>query len=468
MNGFEADNPILKHLKSVLDVLSDGIYISDHLGKTLWVNRTYEQLAGLNRDELLGRNVSDLVREGIFNVILNPDVVATGQSKSSVQENKVGRKLILNGYPIFDDSGKVVLVATFARDITLMVQLRDQITEQSELIEKYQKNFQYMNNAKTQAFPVVSSNAVMQRLVQLMERIAPTDVTALIMGETGVGKSIFARKIHELSARHDKPFFKIDCTSIPENLIESELFGYAPGAFTGANPKGKIGFFEMVDKGTIFLDEIGDLPLSMQGKLLRVLQDQEILRVGGTKVRKVDVRVIAATNRDLEVEVRQGKFRSDLYYRLCVAVMLIPPLRERPADILPLTWHFLALFSHKHRKRLVLAREVESAFASYHWPGNVRELENVIHGLVITVDRDEIRLSDLPASMASLPGVKAGRDVMDRLIANEEGRSLKEIVSAMEREIIHASVEYHGSVAAMAKRFKVDRTTVFRKLNRQS
>ena len=285
------------YFDSILDVLSDGIYISDRDGNTLKVNTMYEKLIGLKREDLVGRKVQDLVKEGVFDLVLNPQIVKTGQPATSVQTTKKGQKLILNGHPIFDEEGKVALVVTFVRDVTVMSQLRDQIAAQNKLLEQLRTNVQYINEESIQKFPLNGfKSREMVHLTKLIEKIAATDAAVLILGETGVGKEFFARSIHRASPRGDKTFFKVDCTTIPENLIESELFGYAAGAFSGANVKGKPGLFEMADHGTLFLDEIGELPLAMQVKLLRVLQDQEILPVGSTRVRKVDVRIIAATN----------------------------------------------------------------------------------------------------------------------------------------------------------------------------
>lgn len=329
--------PFINH---ILDVFNDGIYITDYTGKTLKVNKMYEKLTGLTEEELTGRLVTQLKEEGKYDTVLNPDIVRTGKPQTVIQQTKTGRKVVLNGYPVFNQEGKVALVVTFVRDVTLLSQLKDQINTQQHLIDKYLMEVEFLANKKSPRKSLIYESKEMQQVVELIIKVAQTDATTLFLGETGVGKDVLARQIHEHSPRAKELFFKVDCTSIPENLIESELFGYEAGAFSGAKTKGKPGFFELADKGTLFLDEIGELPLAMQGKLLRVLQDQEILPVGGTKVKKVDVRIVAATNRNLEDSVRRGEFRSDLYYRLRVAVVNIPALRERKDDILPLTNFF--------------------------------------------------------------------------------------------------------------------------------
>jgi len=455
---------IEKYIDSVLDVLSDGIYISDREGYTLKVNTMYEKLIGLKKEDLIGRRVQDLVNEGVFDVVLNPQIVKTGQPATSVQTTKKGQKLILNGHPIFDAEGQVALVVTFVRDVTVMSQLREQIVSQKKLLEQLRTNVQYINEESIQKFPVNGfKSREMAHLNKLIEKIAATDATVLILGETGVGKEFFARSIHRASPRGENTFFKLDCTTISENLIESELFGYASGAFSGASIKGKPGLCEMADQGTLFLDEIGELPIGMQVKLLRLLQDQEITPVGSTRVKKVNVRIITATNRDLEKEIEQGRFRSDLYYRLRVAVLSIPPLRERREDIMPLANYFLEKYATKYRKERRFGPEIESIFTGHNWPGNIREMENLIESLVVTCDRPVIDTADLGSCMLS-EGLDRKRNLFETLDTRD--KSLKEIVRDLEREILEGALELHGSMAKVAEMLKIDRSTIFRKLRR--
>jgi len=461
VNEFLKRPDIKKLLEGILDVLSDGIYVSDAKGKTLAVNRMYEELTGLKREEIMGKLVTDLRNQGKFDVILNPEIVCTGQKKSSVQLTKEGRRVILNGYPVFDESGKVVLVVTFVRDITLLSQLQNQIANQQEVIDKFHEA-QNLDKKKMQNDMAIFESQEILSLIKTLDKVAKTDATVLLLGETGVGKDVFSRRIHERSLRHNEPFFKVDCSTIPESLIESELFGYESGAFSGANTKGKPGLFEMADKGTLFLDEIGELPLMMQSKLLRALQDQELIRVGSTKVRKFNVRFVAATNRDLEEEVNNGRFRGDLFYRLRVAVLQIPPLRERQGDILPLAGLFFEKYNAKYRKDITFTKEVCKAFQNYKWPGNVREMDNFIQSLIVTRDREILDVSDLPHYML--------RDAihMDQTSMNDENKSLDELMSDYEKNLLKNSLEVNGSVAKVAKLFKVDRTTIFRKAKKYS
>ncbi|MCE5242160.1 MAG: sigma 54-interacting transcriptional regulator [Desulfobacteraceae bacterium] len=440
--------------ESIMDVLNDGVYITDHEGKTIMVNRMYEQLTGLSRADLQDKLVTDLVDEGKFDVVLNPAIVTSGRPKTIVQRTKVGKTVLLHGFPVFDPEGKVALVVTFVRDITSLSRVKEQLAYQQELLERISE-VQYYSRRESIQSRFVFESRQMQNLLRLIDSMANTDATVLLLGETGVGKDVLAKYIHEKSPRTEQAFFKVDCTAIPGELMESELFGYDPGAFSGASAKGKPGYVEMAHKGTLFLDEIGELPLTMQAKLLRLLQDQEIIRIGSSKVKKVDVRFIAATNRNLEAAVREGMFRRDLYYRLQVAVAQIPPLRERQEDILPLVSYFLNIFNAKYRKSVVATPEAEAILQAYSWPGNVRELENFIHGMVIVLQKKWIETADLPPSMhpASSESMR---------------RSLPDILCDMEKELLRKALDTYGSPSEVARHFNVDRTTIFRKLKKYS
>lgn len=454
---------IESYFNKIIDVLSDGIYISDSAGMTLRVNSMYEKLTGLKREEMEGKLVTDLKNQGKYDVILNPDIVKTGEPKTAVQTTKLGRKVILNGYPVFDEEGKVALVVTFVRDVTVLSQLKVQIASQQELIDTLHRGVQHLSKKTT---PLIIHCEKMLALLKMLDNIAKTDATVLLLGETGVGKDLLARRIHENSQRCNCSFFKVDCTTIPDNLIESELFGYEPGAFSGASTKGKPGLVEMAANGTLFLDEIGELPYPMQGKLLRVLQDQEIMRLGSTRAKKVDVRFIAATSRNLEEAVRSGTFRMDLFYRLRVAVVDIPPLRERRTDIPYLVKYFLERYNTKYRRKIVFSTGVEEIFQNYKWPGNVREMENLIQSLVVTRDKDILEEADLPQNM--LEWEENNGTIFLPLAVNLVNRSLEEIMNEIEKELLRRAIEVHGATSEIAKIFKVDRTTIFRKLKKHS
>ena len=451
-----------QYIRNILDAMPAGIFISDASGRTLYVNRVYEQLTNLRQEDLHGKNVRHLVREGMFDHVLNPEIVRTGQPATRVQRLRNGTRLVLSGFPVFDKDGVLRLVATFVRDVTLLTNLQEQVTAQHQLIDQISGQLTNITREQPPQGAPVHASPVMQDILALLGHFAATDATVLILGETGVGKEVIGRYLHSISDRKDKVMLKVDCGGIAESLMESELFGYLPGAFTGASAKGRAGYFEIAEGGAIFLDEVAELSLPMQTRLLRVLQDNEVVRVGATSPRKVNVRVIAATNQDLARRVEEGSFRRDLYYRLNVASLHIPPLRERRADVRPLAEHFLRLYSAKYRKTLAFMNVTLDILAEYDWPGNVRELQNLVHSLVITRHGPLIGPGELPEQFHSR------EKSPDALVINAESRSLKEIMADMERDFLRKAIEAHGSVQKVAELFQVNRSTIFRKLQGQA
>ncbi|GAU08217.1 Fis family transcriptional regulator [Desulfoplanes formicivorans] len=456
-------NLLKDHIEDLLDSFGEAIAISDNNGIMLHVNKKHEELTGILHKDIMGKSALELVERGVFDVVLNPEVVRTGQPATRMQKTADGRKLILEGNPILDRYGQVVLVITFIRDITKIAELKEQMSSQKELLDAFRK-LQHSGGKDLEKFPRVISSRAMKKLYAQVSMLGDTDVTVLVQGETGAGKDVFARRLHEVSERSSRPFIKTDCSSIPENLMETELFGYAPGTFSGANKQGKMGLIEAASGGTLFLDEIGELPLAMQAKLLRVLQDREVVRVGSTTPRKVDVRVVAATNKDLEQEVAKGKFRSDLYYRLKVAVITIPPLRKRRADILPLARGFLGYYAHKYQRDVALSHDAEEALLAYHWPGNVRELENLILGCMITCEKKVISARDLSIALPSPEPERHEGVLLDSL--DVEGKTLREILEQVEQMVIMDGMAKTGNMSAVARTLGVDRSTIFRKMKR--
>lgn len=306
---------------------------------------------------------------------------------------------------------------------------------------------------------IVARSTQMKEILELSKRVAKTDCTVLIQGESGVGKDEIAKIIHSNSARSEKPFYKVDCAAIPESLLESELFGYEPGAFTGATKSGKQGMLEAADNGTIFLDEIGDLHLSLQSKLLRVLQDHTIVRVGGTKPITVNVRVIAATNKDLAECIKKGLFREDLYYRLNVVPIYIPPLRERTDDILSFIGHFRDKFSKRYNVTKECSPEVAHALLNYQWPGNVRELKNIIERIFVTAPNERVRLDDLPSHLVSNEFISS-----EDVVTINKIIPLKSAVKEVEKQLLFKAMARYGSTRKAAKVLRVSQPTVVRKL----
>ena len=312
----------------------------------------------------------------------------------------------------------------------------------------------------------IGVSAEVQQIFELVQKISPIDCNVLIQGESGTGKGLLARAIHFDSPRSEYPFVVVDCAALTESLLESELFGYMKGAFTGAYTN-KEGFFKIADKGTIFFDEISELSTSLQGKLLRMVQDHEIIPVGGTKPLKINTRIVAATNRNLEQLVKEGKFREDLYFRINVIRIDIPPLRERKEDILPLTHFFLDKFRKRFDKNdLLIDQQVLVFFQQYGWPGNVRELENVVQRMAITADRGRITMNELPEKMKptrSVQGTEEYGDALNLIFA--EARKLY-LDRFTRNYLLNALRCHHGNVSKTAKEIKVQRPSIQRMLKR--
>lgn len=439
-------------LDAVLENSFDGVYITDGDANTIRVNRAYETITGLKREELLDKNMKDLVRG---NVVSKSGSVLAIKSKKTVtlcQEFKTGKRAIISSSPVFDKSGNVVMVITNVRDITEIYRLREEMEEKERHTSKLNAELEIIKSKMAQNEDIIAIDKNTLNVLHLANKVAGLDTPVILFGETGVGKEVFAEYIYINSDRKKERFIKVNCAAIPQNLIESELFGYEGGAFTGADKNGKMGLFELADKGTIFLDEIGELPLEMQSKILRVLQEKEIKRVGSPKSISIDVRVIAATNRNLKEMVRDKVFREDLYYRLVVFPITIPPLRERLDDIEQLVKHFTEKANKKYRFDKSFTQEAIELFKSYLWPGNIRELINVVERALIISSKDKIYSDELPMS-----------EKKDVKLVLKSSKNLKDIIEEIEYEYISAAYEEYKNVRDAAKSLGMDASTFVRK-----
>lgn len=304
---------------------------------------------------------------------------------------------------------------------------------------------------------IIGASSEMRQIYNVIEKVAPYSATILLTGESGVGKNLFAYMAHDLSPRKDNALITVNCGAIPNNLLESELFGYERGAFTGAKQNGKIGIIETADRGTLFLDEIGDLPLILQGKLLKVIQEKKLVRVGGVKERAVDFRLISATNANLETLVARGSFRKDLFYRLNVVTVVIPPLRERKEDIDLFVNHFADKFNSKYGLSRFFTNDAINRLKSYPWPGNVRELENVVERMILMAENDEISSKMISSELFS--GIPLHKYIT-------ENRKLKDILAEVEKEIICNSYKKHGTTTMVAKELGISQASVSIKLKK--
>jgi transcriptional regulator with PAS, ATPase and Fis domain len=377
------------------------------------------------------------------------------------QKTKTGRKLLVMATPVFDENGRIKRVVSISKDITDEEKLKAELYHTKELLQKYERELVALRAANTSNSHIIYRSKAMEKLMETVNKIAMVESTVLIYGETGVGKEVLAKYIHNISGRSEGPFVKINCGAIPENLLEAELFGYEKGAFTGARSEGKPGLFEVADGGTLLLDEISELPLPLQVKLLRVLQEKEFIRVGGIKTIKVDVRIIAASNKDLKELVKEGKFRQDLYYRLNVVPITIPPLRERTEDIPILAHHFLNKYNEKYGRSKQLTNEVIEVFLRYSWPGNVRELEHVIERLVVISEDNLITKKDLPSELLNGEGTYDAEGVYVAEIM-----PLKKASALVEYQLIKRAMEIGGSTYKAAEMLGVDQSTIIRKLKK--
>ena len=444
-------NEKVEDLRSTIQSSYDGIYVTDRNGYTLLVNKSHERISGIPSERLVGRYMKDLVKEGVFEVTLTDTVVREKRAVTVTQAASNGKNYLITGTPIFDGDGEVKKVITNVRDITELLQLEKELRRSEEIKEKYRNKL--FQQAETDIVVVSASFA---ETMLLARKAASKSSTVLILGETGVGKEVVAKYIHLSSERRKKDYLKINCGAIPPNLLESELFGYVKGAFTGASQSGKMGIFELANGGTLFLDEIGELPLNLQASLLRVLQDGEITRVGDTKRRKVDVRIIAATNRNLEEMIRQNQFRMDLYYRLNVFSILVPPLRERVDDIPALAEAFIKKLNEKYKTRKMLTTSFIRYLCQRDWPGNVRELQNFIERQYAICDEDVLDASDIFEQGA--PGAKKpGVHVIVTGIP-----PMKDAVAELRRKLLEKALQQGGNTYRAAELLGISQATFSR------
>lgn len=445
-------------IESIFEMLEssyDGIWITDGKGKVLFANSANATLLGVSKSDLEGKTTQQLLSEQLFSDSAILQAIYDKRQVSKVNYNyKTDLTVLATATPILDGAGHVKYVFNNVRDITALDSLQESLADKEEIIRRQTNELESMK-IRLGMDTIVANSKAFRDVVDLAQRVAAFELsTVLISGESGTGKELIAQIIVNHSPRREKPFIQVNCGAIPSSLIESELFGYEKGAFTGADAKGHKGLFEAANSGTIFLDEIGDLPLTTQVALLRVLQQKEVTRVGGSSPTKLDVRIIAATNKNLEKMVSEGQFREDLYYRLNVVSLVIPPLRERKDDIIPLVNHFLTTLNEKYGIKKCIFSDTLDAFEGYPWPGNVRELENLLESLVITTPEAIITKENLPKKLTSIPMYEDFQ---------HEDQPLKLAVEQLEQRLITQAIEKHGSIRKAAAALGVDPSTLVRK-----
>lgn len=443
--------------RELIDALHDGVYITDADGITLKVNSAYERLTGLRSEDVVGQHMQALVKQGVISQSVSLRVLKEGKALSLMQSVQ-GKRLLVSGTPIFAADGRVRYVVSTVRDMTELLRMkheRDELQQLKQLRNSTAKWHAGQRDHLLDASPVADQPAS-GRVFMQARQVAASDVKVLLQGETGVGKTLIAQYIHKNSPRAAQPFLALNCGALPENLIEAELFGYVPGAFTGAGSKGKRGLLELAHHGTVFLDEIGDLPLPLQVKLLKVIEESRFIPVGGLELKEVDVRIISATHHDLKQRVAQGLFRADLYYRLNVVPIRIPALRERSEEIPALLHFYLETYNGRYARQVQWSLEALDLLCEYTWPGNIRELINVVERLVVTTQGDTIEALDLPEEILNL----SPQDT-------DQGRlPLRKIVENAERAAIRAALRLHKTTRLAAKALGVSQATVVQKMKR--
>ncbi|MGC8492190.1 MAG: sigma 54-interacting transcriptional regulator [Syntrophobacteraceae bacterium] len=450
---------LTRELHTIVNSASEGLWICDGDGTVLRINPASERINRVGMEEVVGHNVRDLASRGVMDCSVTFDVM---ESRSVIHRLATRNecKLIVTGRPVLDEEGNLIRVVVTERDISEIDGLQRQIEAQEELRGQIQHHLLQMQQIELAASRIISKSPCMIKTVSQAIKVAASDSATLLLGESGVGKGIFAELIHKQSARAQKPLITINCGSIPESLIESELFGHEKGAYTGAQST-KPGYLEMADGGILFLDEVAELPLTSQVKLLRFLEDGRLIRLGGTTARTIDVRILAATHRDLEQMVKEKSFRLDLYYRLKVIPLTIPPLRERRDCIVPLIRHYIDHFSTRNNVRKRLSRAALDALVAYHYPGNVRELINICERLVVMTDTATIDLEDLPSDISACTETEGFQ-----VRGWPADMTLQATLESVEKSLLLEAVRRYGNQYLIAEALGVNQSTIARKLKK--
>lgn len=443
-------------LNKTMEKMPFSIFISNNERKAIYLNEKFENSMGVTREDIIGKNLSHIDRLNLFWPSISPIILEEKRQVSVIQHIvKSEIKTVVTGIPIFDTDNKLQWVVTISREL--------------------QKDEFPTNNTSTKVLKIknnkyIFKNKQMKEIINLTEQLFNVNSTVLITGESGVGKDAIAELIHEGSNRKDNPYVHINCGAIPESLLESELFGYETGAFSGASKKGKQGLIEAADTGTLFLNEIGEMPLNVQVKLLQVLQNKQITRVGSTKPINIDVRIIAATNKNLKEQVKSGKFRLDLFYRLNVIPIYIPPLRERKEDILPLTYAFLEKYTKRFQKEIVPTLNFEEDLLSYLWPGNIRELDNLIERLVVTskgrfIDKNNLKASLFDSPFQSSNKINNSNDSVQPIVINQI-IPLKQALNKVEAQLINMAYDKTKNSYKLAETLGISQSSAHRKIQK--
>lgn len=445
-------------LLKILDNSYDAIFATDGKGVTIFANKACEKYYGIKPSDVIGKDAWQFMENVGCYPPTAPITLHSNDKHTLEQTTRTGAKMLVTNTPIYDAGGKIELMVQNCRDVQQLEDTKRDLEQTKELLARMHDEVVTLRKKAMGNVKLVANSSQMKDLMQLVERVAPIDINILILGETGTGKSSLANNIHKISSRKNGPFISINCAAIPEELIESELFGYIGGAFTGALQKGKKGLIELADGGTLFLDEIAELPLRLQGKILEVIQERRFIPVGGQQVREVDCRIISATNRNIKEMIENGTFREDLYYRLNVIEMELRPLRERPEDTMALIYYFLNKFNKKYKREHSISPECRDILLDYSWPGNIRELENMMERLVVVVVESVIDVCHLPKVFSEAFSKK-----MQYIKKNESQTNRFDLaISQVERKMIVEAYQKHGSSRKVAQALNISQSRAHR------
>lgn len=461
-----------KELEMIFKRSQNEIFVADGNGICIQANPACEENFGIPANELIGMSVYDLVERGVFFPSATLKVLEEKKPVTLIQSTSQGKRLYATATPVFE-KGKITRVISTTIDITEILALKRKITEMEELIDNYNQEIKKLKiHPLNDQERIVIKSPAMQKIFEIIQLVAKVDSTVLLLGESGVGKTKIAKWIHNLSERSSHPFVEVNCAAIPSTLFESELFGYEPGSFSGASPSGNKGLLENANGGTIFLDEIGELPLELQAKILQFIQSKTYRRVGGRELKKAHVRIISATNQNLEELVKKGNFREDLYYRLSVIPVTIPPLRKRREDLIELIYTILEKLNKTYKTNKVLSAKTMEELVSYHWPGNIRELKNTIERMFVTTKGIQINKSLNFLDMTNMEFTNQTTsseevllyETLSKALSLEENLTLNERLEMIEKEILSMFIEEYKTTRQVAKQLGSSQSTISRKL----
>lgn len=450
-------------LEAMYNASSESIWVLSGNGSVVSINKAGEALLGVRAEEVVGKSVDELVAAGFIDQSVTRQVLETGRQVSLLQSTrKTGKQLLVTGTPVFDENNNISMVIVNEQDMTQLTKLQEQLQRVKEEKNRINAELNLLSLEGLKENEIIAHSKEMQDLLVACRKLADMNVSSiLIMGESGTGKGLLAKYIHNCNTLLTGPLVKINCAAVPETLLEAELFGYEPGAFTGAKNEGKIGLFEAAKNGTLFLDEIGELSLPLQAKLLTCLEEKEIMHIGGLKPIKIHCSIIAATNEDLDGKVGAKQFRQDLYFRLNAFPLTIPPLRHRPEDIMELTLHFLNKYNHAYKRACVISAMELNRIQAYGFPGNVRELKNCIRRAVVMAEENSLEGvvgSPVPKGLSQAGAGKTGH--------NDLRKGFNQQVADFEKQLLVTALKDWTTTRALAAGLDMTQSQVVRKLKK--